>query len=59
MTNKDRAAIAAEALLLVDENIVADLLANLMHYCDEQRISFEAELRDARMHHREEVAEEA
>jgi len=51
MTNEQRAAIAAKALLLVDDNLVGDLLADLMHYCNQKDISFEDELRTAYGHY--------
>jgi len=58
MNNEQRAAIAAEALLLVDESLVCDLLANLMHYCDAHGFRFEGELETARMHYEAERSEE-
>lgn len=50
MTNEQRADIAAEALRLVNDESVCDLLANLMHYCDQQGFDFDGALNNARVH---------
>jgi hypothetical protein len=75
--NTDRAQWAAFALVRFAEatglgddlqadpqTVVADLLADLMHWCDAQRtsglneaIDFESALLRARRHHREEIVE--
>ena len=59
MNNKDRADIAAKALLLVDECNVRDLLANLMHYCEREQFDFDGALNIARVHFAVELSEEA
>lgn len=40
------------------ETAVADLLANLMHLCDKERIDFDVALMRGRSHYREELADE-
>lgn len=40
-----------------DQTILADLLANLMHWCDRNPANFESCLYDARMHYAAEVEE--
>jgi hypothetical protein len=59
MTNAERIAAASRALETVDDEIVGDLLANLMHWCDSRRISFDGELRNAREHYAAEKGEGA
>ena len=40
------------------EDIIGDLLANLMHLCDQEEIEFDDMVEDGRMHHTAEYAEE-
>jgi hypothetical protein len=51
MTNAQRVQAALIALQTVDENNVADLLANLMHYARAKRLDFDALMENARMHY--------
>jgi hypothetical protein len=64
--NTDRAAWAAAALQEFqritgtdDEDSVADLLCDLMHWCDRDDVDFDAALSSARMHYEAETAPEA
>ena len=60
-TNEDRANRAASTLDYYTQFaplVVSDLLADLMHYCDQYAIDFYRELQDAQWNYREEVKEE-
>ena len=63
-TNHDRYVKARRALNAYietsgdDESDVTDLLADLMHFCDEQVIDFNRALQNAQWNYREEVKEE-
>lgn len=60
--NDDRSQWAAEALNVFqrvtgteDEDALADLLCDLMHWCDRSRFDFNNELRRARLHYQVET----
>lgn len=61
MTNERRANNAEQAIFTIysDDPIngVVDLLADLMHYADRERIDFEQALKTARHHHQTETTE--
>jgi hypothetical protein len=60
--NNDRAAWAEEALSKFQqttrcdrEDALPDLLANMMHWCDREKVDFHIALRKAQDHYREET----
>ena len=63
VTNEDRANKASVALEYYGTssilgNTVSDLLADLMHLCDQEKIDFNLLLQNAQWNYREEVKEE-
>ena len=61
ITNEGRAVVAEMAMSTLNdqENVVVDLLANIMHYCDQRGEDFKASLKTASMHFEQEKEEEA
>jgi len=55
LTRQDEHIGSGEKALI--EEIVGDFLADLMHYCCREGVSFDALLENGRMHHDEEVEE--
>ncbi len=53
----ERAAAALDTVYSQDREGVTDLLADLMHYADRERIDFEQALKTARHHHQTETTE--
>ena len=66
ITNNDRAAWAEIAINNFrnevmqgedDDTTIGDLLANILHYCDQYGVDFDARLTTARMHFEAEIIE--
>lgn len=58
MNNAQRAERASNAIALHDGDCLADLLADILHLCAQEKINFERELDRARNHYDFETKEE-